>query len=329
MQTQSAAAVKPQHKYKRAIEISSRVLSALFKLFFFVGLGFVLLYPVLYLLSNAFKANIDAVDPTVVWIPKNYTLNNFILAWNTMDATKVILDTLKMLVPSVILQTFVCFMVGYGFARFKFKEREILFVLLLFTIIVPVQTYVIPLYVNFRYFDFLGIGRIIGWFTGEPATVNLLSSPTPFWIMSALGMGIRSPLYIFISRQFFRGMPKELEEAALIDGCGPMQAFVRIMLPNAKSVMLTIFLFSVVWHWNDFYLTSMIYQNNYPISVAVTLLTQRLNTIKATEATANLELMKSAVVEASCFIALMPLLIIYLFTQKHFTESIERTGIVG
>ena len=91
-----------------------------------------------------------------------------------------------------------------------------------------------------------------------------------FYLQAALGMGIRSGLYIFMLRQFFRNMPKELEEAAMIDGCGPMRTFTRIMLPNAVPMIATVLVFSLVWYWNDYYLSSMFYNGVFPVSVNLT-----------------------------------------------------------
>ena len=117
----------------RALKITASVLRTLF----LIGMAYVLLYPVLFLLSNAFRDPVDRLDPTVIWIPRTLTLNNFILADEMLAFKDSILMTLEILVPSVIIQVFVCLMVAYGFARFNFKYRDLLFSFLIFTIIVP------------------------------------------------------------------------------------------------------------------------------------------------------------------------------------------------
>jgi multiple sugar transport system permease protein len=313
----------------RVADKSLRVTTVILRFLFLLGMAYVLLYPVLFLLSNAFRDPVDRLDPTVIWLPKHFTLRNFALADKVIGIWPSIQRTLIMLVPSVIIQVFVCLMVGYGFARFRFKGRELLFSCVLFTIIVPVQTMIIPLFVNFRFFDFFGIGRLVGLFTKEPLTVSLLNTSWPFYLMSATGVGIRSGLYIFMARQFFRGMPVELEEAAFVDGCGPFRTFFKVMLPNVGSIVIVIALFSIVWHWNDYYLSVFFYVNDYPLSVGVTALQDRLSLLAQNMSAEDMSLAQSSILEAACFVVIGPILLLYIFAQKYFTESIARSGIVG
>jgi len=330
--TQSALKRLTQPERRNSKKAGERALSitiSVLRFIFLLGMSYVLLYPVLFLLSNAFRAPIDKLDPTVIWIPKNWTLSNFVLADKVINFIPAIERTLTMLVPSVIIQVFVCLTVAYGFARFKFKGRDFLFSCVIFTIIVPVQTMIIPLYVNFRFFDFFGIGRLMGLLTGQPITVRLLNTNWPFYLMSATGVGIRSGLYIFMARQFFRGMPVELEEAAFVDGCGPFKTFLKIMLPNVGSIIIVITLFSVVWHWNDYYMSVMFYVDNYPLSVGITGLQERLTLLSQNMSPEDMALAQSSILEAACFVVIGPMLLLYIFAQRYFTESITRTGIVG
>ncbi|AZT91396.1 carbohydrate ABC transporter permease [Caldicellulosiruptor changbaiensis] len=307
------------------------VLKKVFLYAFVICMSYILLYPILFLISNALRSKEDLFDPSVIWIPKHITFSNFEYANVLLSYPTAIKNTLLMLIPSVIIQTFICMMVGYGFARFRFAEREILFTILLFTIVVPLQTIIVPLYVKFRYFDFLYIGKLLGFITGKPLTVNLLDTPWPFYILNLFGMGIRSSLYIFVFRQFFRNMPVELEEAAKIDGCGPFSTFIRIMVPNATGAIITVMLFSIVWHWNDYYVSAMFYNENLPISVMLTVLNNRMSMIQDAYnfSSEDIYLMGSTVLEAGCLMVILPLIVIYIIGQRYFTESIERTGIVG
>jgi multiple sugar transport system permease protein len=322
---------KSARKWKamRIEDKALRVVTVALRTVFLIGMSYVLLYPVLFLVSNAFRAPIDRLDPTVIWIPKNLTFSNFQLADQMIGFLPSIRKTLFMLVPSVAIQVFICLSVAYGFARFKFKGREFLFSCVIFTIIVPVQTYIIPLYVNFRFFDFFGFGRLIGIFAGEPLTVRLLNTDWPFYIMAATGVGIRSGLYIFMARQFFRGMPLELEEAAFVDGCGPFKTFLKIMLPNAGSIVIVIVLLSIVWYWNDYYMSVMFYVDDYPLSVGITTLQDRLRLLTQNMSAEDMALAQSSILEAACFVVIGPVLILYVIAQKYFTESITRTGIIG
>jgi multiple sugar transport system permease protein len=171
--------------------------------------------------------------------------------------------------------------------------------------------------------------------------LGLLGKETSVYLMSGLGMGIRSGIFIYIFRQFFRGLPKELEESAQIDGCGVFRTFLSVMLPNARGAIITVSLFAFVWQWNDTY-----YVRIFEISDAVDfpLLTMQLlnaaeNVYTALFYTGGLDLIGQNIWENPMFTSLisnvaallmmLPLLIMYLFVQKQFVESIERTGIVG
>ena len=296
-----------------------------------LGMGYVMLYPILFMISGAFKAKVDVYDPTVIWIPKNFSMDAVSLAAKTLKFWTSAKQTLLILIPGVCLQMVSTLMAGYGFARFKFKERGLLFGMLIFTIIVPVQNLIVPLYANFQSFDMLGIGRLYSLISGK-GLPNLLNTGWPFYLMAAFGMGIRSGLYIFIMRQFFRNMPGELEEAAMIDGCGTIKTFTHVMLPNIKPAIVTVLVFSIVWYWNDYYLSSMFLMDTQTLSVKLTMLNGMLditarNVINITSQ--DLMLLRDGVLACGCLLVMAPLLIMYIFLQRLFTESIERTGIVG
>ncbi|MEG0664475.1 MAG: carbohydrate ABC transporter permease [Clostridia bacterium] len=294
--------------------IVSKFFKVAFRTAFLLGLGFVMLYPILILVSNAFKAKEDIYDPTVIWIPKHFSFDALKLAVGTLDYWNKLISTCQILFPSVILQVVSTVLVAYGFARFKFKGKGFLFGVLIFTIIVPIQTYIVPLYGSFQ-------------------SIKMLNTPIAFWIMAAFGMGIRSGLYIFIVRQFFRNMPPEIEEAALIDGCGYFKTFLKVMLPNVVPAIVTISLFSIVWYWNDYYMASMFYNSNQPLSVYMTFLQANLSvnsqTIIKDITSTDLWLLKDGVLSCGALLTIGPILLLYCFAQKFFTESIERTGIVG
>ena len=133
---------------------------------------------------------------------------------------------------------------------------------------------------------------------------------------------------IFIFRQFFKGLPKELEDAAYLDGCGPLRTFVQVMIPNASSSFLTVFLFSVVWYWNDYYVSSTFFTKNQTIA----LMLKNLSTLLSQQLFNNADVSPREQIvwmEAGCLISILPILIMYVFLQKYFTEGIERSGLVG
>ena len=301
-------------KYYKQIRASGRMIKALFRALFLLGVGFVMLYPILFMISNAFKSVSDALDPTVVWIPSGTDMFNFKMAFKLLKYGDALTNTLVLVVPCVIIQVITCLFVSYGFARFEFRFKGLLFGLLIFSLIVPVQTYIIPLYVNMK-------------------TMHLLDTYWQFYIMAFLGTGIRSGLYIYIFRQYFRGLPKELEEAAYLDGCNPLRTFLHIMVPNVKGAILVVFVLSFVWYYNDYTLTGMLLNSDYPLSIALTGVSTALNnTVQGMVGQtigSDIKLLSDSILSAACLIVALPLIGVYVAVQKHFTEGIERSGLVG
>ncbi|MEG1886806.1 MAG: carbohydrate ABC transporter permease [Oscillospiraceae bacterium] len=311
------------------------VLSKAVKLIFLVGMCYVMLYPMLFIFSTSFMTLDDMYNPSVIWLPRAASLEAMKTAFSLIKYPDAFMKTIAITIPSALLQILTVLLAGYGFARFKFWGRNILFGILIFSIIVPVQSYIIPLYDNMKNFDFFGIGSLIGLFTGTPVTTSLLDQEYLFYIMAFFGAGIRSGLCVFIIRQFYRNMPKELEEAAMIDGCGPMKTFVRVMLPNTLPMIATVFLFSVVWYWNDYYLSSMFFRTEFPLSVNLTMLRTTLVTLSQQLSGVGgmsgqeLILMREPILSCGCLLVIMPLVVLYIFVQRFFTEGVERSGIVG
>ncbi|CDF00495.1 aBC-type sugar transport system permease component [Ruminococcus sp. CAG:624] len=290
-----------------------------FRFFILFGLGFVILYPLIYMLSCAFRESSDMTDPTVMWITRHYTLDIIRETINAMDFGNTLLNTLKLNIGCSVVQVISCAITGYGFARFKFRGKSIMFGIVIMMILVPAQIISLLLYTQFRYFGIKGI-----------FSINLIDSMACMYLPAATGNGIRSGLMILIFRQFFRGMPKELEDAAYLDGCSPFGTFLRVMMPNALSSLLTVFLFSVVFYWNDYYVSSTFFTNNKTVSLMLKNLSSQLSLMLFNDATVQISAREQIVwMEAGCLISIMPILIMYIFLQKYFTEGIERSGIVG
>lgn len=320
-----AVRVPDTHRLRAAGHTGKRLFTALLRTAILTGLAYTLLYPFLFMLSTAFRAEADFFDPGVAWITRHYTLQNIRDLVAFMDYPKLFTFTLQVTLGSALLQMFVCCFVGYGFARFRFPLKRFWFLLVVLTLIVPLQTYTTPLFVEFHFFRIPLYSQIADLIHPGAGTLNLLNTPFVFWIQSLFGMGIKAGLYIYLYRQAFRGVPKELEEAAVIDGCGTMGTFWRIMLPNCKVTMLTVFLFSFVWHWNDYYMSNVLCSTNRTLSVALTELRGAL--FRLSEYADNRVI--QAKIQAGVLIALVPLIILFLVGQKYFKEGGERAGIVG
>lgn len=302
------------------------VLYSLVRYAMLIGMSFILLYPIIYMLSMSFRAPSDINDPSVIWIPKNFVLSNFGEVLKVMNYWQGIKNTGFAAVGSALIQMIICAFAGYGFARFEFREKKILFAVAIATLVIPPQILSIPLYAQFKEFDILGVFGLLDKIAGVDVRPNLLNTLWVYYLPSLFGQGIRSGLYILVFRQFFVGMPKELEEAALIDGCGFFKTYLKIMLPNARGAMITVFLFSLVWHWNDYFYASMFVSDLTMLSTTLSVLRNSLQQIGVS---AFDPFMATTYVQTGCLLTILPLLIVYTFLQKYFTEGIERSGIVG
>lgn len=259
----------------------------------------------------------DIIDAQVRWIPKNASFASYRICYQVMKYPEALGNSLFLATIVSLLQLVSCTLVGYGLARFKFFGRSLVFGLALFTLIVPPQLIGIPLYLNFRFFSFFGLGE---------NTINLLNSYWPFIFTSITASGFRNGLFIFIVRQFFKGLPKELEEAAYVDGAGPFRCFIRIMLPGAVPAMVVVFLFSFVWQWNDYFYTWMFLRNVNVLPIALQQLVERYAELPDA---ITMRPYVTVLNNAGSLMLMAPLILLYAFAQKYFLESVERTGLVG
>lgn len=292
---------------------------------FLLGASYILLYPLFWMLTTAFRAEEDFYDSTIIWVSKHYSLNNIKIAWKALDYVKGFWNTFKTEIIAAGIEIITCSITAYGLSRFEFKEKKLLMGILILTILVPTQMMMLPNMVGMRYFDFLGILRLIGKITGQELRPSLLNSPLAFWIPSLFSVGLKGGLFIFIYTQFFKGMPKELEEAAYIDGAGPIKTFLTIVVPSSGVVFVTVTMFSIIWHWNDTYLSTLYFSKNQSLSV---LLASIGNTFSFLGYSIS-DPPGKGLMAAACLLVIAPMLIMYCFLQKKFVKSIDRVGIVG
>lgn len=315
------AAVKIRKRRRHANELVWPVFRALI----LIGLCFIILYPLIYMVSCSLRFQRDMNDPTVMWIPRSLTLSVIKDSARAMKYWTTLRQTLLINIGCSLVQVVSCAVTGYGFARFKFRFQKPLFLIVLMMIMVPPQILSIPQFMFFKFFDFFGLLGILGI---EP--INLIDTPLTMYLPALTANGIKAGLFIFLFRQFFKGLPKELEDAAYLDGCGPFRTFALIMCPNAASSFLTVFLFSVVWYWNDYYVSSTFFLNNRTMALMLKNLSSELNQTLFTDSSVAPDVREKIVwLEAGCLISVLPILIMYIFLQKYFTEGIERSGLVG
>ena len=315
--------IQKSYQTSKAVNKTAKVSWKIFRALLLIGLSFIILYPLIYMVSMAFRPQDQIYDPSVIWVPKAFTLDNVKQALEMMNYKDAVLLTLRLNIVSSLLQLLVCAITGYSFARFEFRGKNIMFALAVFSILVPPQIISTPLFMQFKDFNFFGFGSIIGLFTGTPATVNLIDSPLTYYLTAIFGAGIKSGLFIFIFRQFFKGLPKELEDAAAIDGCGFFSTFVRIIIPNSLVVFVMAFLLSSVWYWNDYFTASMFMRNVETVSISLV----RIANMSALDTLDPYKML--TVLQAGCLLSILPILILFLALQRFFIQGVERSGIVG
>lgn len=284
-----------------------------------VVIGFVFIYPFMYMVARSFMCYEDVVDATVSWIPRIPTIENYFTAYDSLEVNMTFVNSITLTVFCTIGHLVICSIVGYGLARFPFKGSGIVFGGVILSIIVPIQTIIIPRYILFTNIENL---------THLPLTQGYL----PMILPTFLGFGLNGGLFIFLYRQFFIRMSKSLEEAAYIDGCGPLKAFFRIAFPTAGPTTTTCLVLSIVWHWNDFYEPSvfLVDPKQWLMPQVLPELYKRLTQaqVSGSEGVSEKILYHEGVVMAATVIVLIPLMIVYLILQRRFMESIERSGLV-
>ncbi len=288
------------------------------------GLCFLILQPILDKISISFKAEEDLYNPMVISIPENFTTDNYTIASELMNYGKTLGNTFLISLTIALVQIIMCTLVGYGFARFQFPLKKFWFACVILMIVVPPQTISPSLLINFRFFDILGIFKFL---TGNP--INFRGTIWFYYLMSAGCMGLKNGLYIFMIRQFFRNIPKELEEAAYVDGCGTLRTFIRIMLPDAKPILTSCFLFAFVWQWTDGFYSRMFLGSVDILSRQLSSIGDKIGYYMQSvrhEAAASIAY-TNCIVATGTLMVVVPLLILYLFAQKGFVESISSSGI--
>ena len=283
-----------------------RHLSTALRWMILLELAYVFMFPMLFMVSTSFKPLIELSNPTVRWIPRNPTADGYVLALEHLNYFRSLPVSIVTSAIAAIGQTLVGAMVGYGFARLPFRGRQFLFGLLLFTIIVPPQMVMIPQFMLY-------------------SKLKWMNTYLPLLVPTYLGYGVRGGILLVVYRQFFKGLPYELEDSAAVDGAGPLRIFWQIMLPLAKPAILAVFLFSFVWTWNDSLgpIMALRDQDLYTLPQWMFNMTRLLTSSSFTFYYVGENLFMAAVT-----LTIAPLLLLFLVTQRYFTRSIDRTGLV-
>ena len=317
----------------------------IFRMVLLVGISYVVLFPFISKIAGSFMSPEDFVDVTVRLIPKNFTLDIYKAVLFELDYWEAFFNTLIISLLCGLLQTFVCCLIGYGLAKFRFKGNSLVMLLVILTMIVPHQTLQLSMFMHFRYFDILGIlsflsgGASIGFMPDsfnellagiqiiklDDYALSLTNTYWPLAILSMTGLAFKNGLYIFMLRQFFTGVPDALEESAYIDGSGVFRTFFTIILPLSIPMMVTVFLFSFCWQWMDDFYTEMFFTTS-KISLMPDIV-EIPTSLKTDYAGQN---MYYAAIRNTCGLCIiMPLVILYSFGQNFLVQGIERSGLTA
>ena len=264
-----------------------------------VVFGFIMVYPLIWMFFATFKDNKELFGTTAL-LPSSYSLDAYLKGWKGSGQytfTTFFINSFKMVIPAVFFTIASCSIVAYGFARFKFVGKKLLFGLMISTLMLPNAAIIIPRYLLFRN---------LGW----------LNTFKPFWMPALLAA---YPFFIFMLIQFLRGIPKDLDESAKIDGANSFVIFKSILLPLMKPALFSVGLMQFMWVWNDFY-NPLIYINsvkNYPLALGVRMVLDTSGTVYWNQ------------VLAMALVSTLPLIILFFFAQRYFIEGIATTGMKG
>jgi multiple sugar transport system permease protein len=290
-------------------EINEGLIFKAFLYTIFIATSYIYLNPILKMMVNMVMSTADLINPTVTWIPSGIFLGHLEKAWDMLHYPKAFTITLIVSLSVSVFHCISCGLAGYALARLNIPFKKLIFALLLLAFIIPPQVIILPTIIVF---SSLGINNSI--FT--------------LIIPSILGFGVKGSLFVIIYRQFFLTQPKELEEAARIDGASAFKFYLKVMLPLAKPAILIVFLFSFVWTWNDTYFPQMFLTDSSFLPLASeTLQMDRVitNYVENQQLTAY---DAGAIKMAASFLVILPPLLLFLIFQRHFVESVERTGLV-
>ena len=261
--------------------------------------GLVMIYPLIWLIGASFKTNSEMFSSAWFW-PKEPTLDGYVKGWQTSTPYTVatfFINSMQIVIPKVIGTAVSCTLVAYGFARFEFPGKKVLFTILIATLLLPDVVTRIPQYLLFRE---------LGWLD------TYLPLFAPSWLAG-------DAFFVFMVIQFLRAIPREMEEAARCDGANVVQTLVFIVVPMLMPAIISVCLFQFMWTMNDF-LGPLIYVSTvekYPISLALKL------SIDATEAFDWNQILAMTV------LALTPSLVVFFLAQKSFIEGISTGGVKG
>ena len=293
-------------KKLKAVNVISKI--AIY--FVLICIGYVYLKPIFEMISKSIMTAADLIDPSITWIAKHATFDNFASAVKTLNIPSSLINSIWFSGLLAIAQTAVSAMTGFALSRYSFRGRNVWYIMLILAFILPVPLLTVP-----RLMIFNQLYTLTG--------IKLIGSIGPQFIMALLGQGTYSTMLILIFYNFFNMIPKSLDEAAMIDGAGSLKVFYHVAIRLSLSTILVVFLFSFVFNWNETYTT------NTMLRSAVELVPVKLSLFDNSAGGGVASNVNEAQKMAATLISIAPLLILYALVQKQFIQGIENTGITG
>ncbi len=276
--------------------------------FLLIVVGFVFVYPLLVMASYSMMSLEDLINPMVFQIPTSIYFNNYADAWRALDYVTIFFQSLVVTLLPAIIQTFVASLIGYGFARFEFPLKKMWMALVLITYMIPPQVFIIPRFILFN-------------------DLNLLNNVGAILVPSTFGQGLNSSIFILIFYQFYKMIPKALDEAAQIDGANRMYIYFKIAIPLSVPSFITTLLFSFVWQWNETYQTFIFLGDGWQTlqtRLAIFVSAAQGNQVTIIESAQN-----EAQAMAGNILIMIPMLIVYFVLQRWFIEGVDKSGLTG
>jgi multiple sugar transport system permease protein len=315
-------------KFKRALfgKRTFSIIWGLIRTVLLVGICYLILYPMIITLITSFMPVEDVYDPTVIFIPTSININSYIAMWNYAEIPSLYLASFSTSLIFALLQMCSCMLVAYGLARFKFKGNNFIFLMCIFTLMIPVQMLTTSMYFRYKTFNPMFMFAFGERLSNVP-NIDLTRGWTAIGLLSSTATMYRNGLFVFLLRQYFVNQPKELEEAAYIDGAGPFRTFIQVMLPSALPMLVTVFLFAFVWQYNDRYYISML--NPSAEVMATEIVNKGANYVTGILKVTGDTVLNSLYQSACTVMHIAPIVVLYCFCQRFFVQSIERSGMVG
>ena len=285
--------VMPRKKLRKRNSVSMGLYIAV------LVVGLVMLLPIVWMFFATFKSN-EEIFGSLRLLPSHWSLQPYIDGWNVngrITYATFYINTFVLTLVTTLITVFIAALVAYGFARFKFPMKKLLFTILISTLMLPNAVLMIPRYSIFN-------------------TLGMLDSYMPFYMQALLGC---YPFFIFMLIQFLRGIPRDLDESAYIDGCSEIGVLTRILLPLLKPALFSAALFQFMWTYND-YTNVLIYINSvkkYTLSLALRLSLDSESVVQWNK------------VMAMSFLSMVPLGILFFAAQKYFVEGMMTGAIKG